>query len=177
MDKTTLLLVKTAPLKRWEDEEKSTNDVDQLRRDFQQRLHPESVPWPPAPGKLDIDALIVKAKEAVGKDYDDIFVFVATFLNLREIDRHLRTLNGMRHDMEWLNARISKATSTESPQRAVWGATLAWLQTETTRHNSAVTQLRIAVANAKASHAKAAAAAELAARPTFGEWFVVARQS
>ena len=40
MDQNTeLLLAKAAQLIRWEDEEKATNDVEQLREEFRRRLY------------------------------------------------------------------------------------------------------------------------------------------
>lgn len=40
MDQNTeLLLAKAAPALRWEDEEKATNDVEQLREEFRRRLY------------------------------------------------------------------------------------------------------------------------------------------
>jgi hypothetical protein len=40
MDRNTeLLLVKAGQLTRWEDEEKATNDVEQLREEFRRRLY------------------------------------------------------------------------------------------------------------------------------------------
>jgi hypothetical protein len=128
----------------------------------------------PAPGKLTTESLVKMGEELLGADYEDVYVFVATFLHLREIDRHLRDLNGMRHDMDWLTRRLEGTSSTiESPRRAVWSATAAWLHEETLRHNTAITHLQTAVAYAKGSHPKAARAAEQAARPTFGVWLDV----
>lgn len=130
---------------------------------------------PPAPGKLDANCLIELGKELLGpNNYEDIYVFTVTFLHLREIDRHLRDLNEMRRDVEWLDRQLSLVRSAESPQRAVWSAMAAWLHEETLRHNSAVAQLHVAVTNAKGAHSKAAAAAEQTARPTFGMWLEVA---
>ena len=132
-------------------------------------------PRPPAPGKLDSLSVIKLAEELFGKyDYESVFVFALTFSHLREIDRHLRDLNGMRRDIEWLDDQLHALRPGESPQRAVWSAMTAWLQEETRRHNSAVAQLHTAVTNAKGAYPKAAAAAEQAARPTFGAWLEVA---
>jgi hypothetical protein len=40
MDRNTeLLLAKAGQLTRWEDEEKATNDVEQLREEFRRRLY------------------------------------------------------------------------------------------------------------------------------------------
>jgi hypothetical protein len=40
MDRNTeLLLVKATQLARWEDEEKATNDVEELREEFRRRLY------------------------------------------------------------------------------------------------------------------------------------------
>jgi len=127
----------------------------------------------PAPGKLDIPEVLALAKKEVGTSYEDVFVFTVTFMHLREIDRHLRDLNEMRRDMEWLSARLKTTTSSESPERAVFGGTMAWLEEEASRHKVAIAQLQTAVMNAKGSHAKAAAAAEKVARPTFGVWLEV----
>lgn len=118
--------------------------------------------------------MLALAKKAVGPNYEDIFVFTVTFMHLREIDRHLRDLNEMRRDMEWLSSKLRTASSAETPERAVLGATMAWLEEEASRHKSAIAQLQTAVTNTKGSHPKAAAAAEVAARPTFGTWLKVA---
>jgi hypothetical protein len=43
MDQNTdLLLSRIAQPARWEDEEKATNDVEQLRAEFRRRLYPEA---------------------------------------------------------------------------------------------------------------------------------------
>ena len=49
-----LWLDKAVPI-RWEDEEKATNDVEELRREFRKRLHPnENSRVDPSPRQKDI---------------------------------------------------------------------------------------------------------------------------
>ena len=131
----------------------------------------------PAPGKMDAESVYLHAVKTLGPDYEDLFVFTVTFAHLREVDRHLRDLNGMRRDLEWLQARLREAdlgTEAQRAHRPVWSAMVAWLEEETRRHNSAIMQLRAAISNAQNSHPKAAAAAEQYARPTFGAWLELA---
>lgn len=123
------------------------------------------------PDKLNMEKVIELAKAAVGSNYEDTFNFVVTFLRFREVDRHLRDLNEMRHDMEWISGQLSGTG--ETPQRAVLSATLAWLEEEAVRHKAAIARLRTDIISTRKSHPKAVAAAELAARPTFGAWLEV----
>ena len=46
-----LLLARTAQAVRWEDEEKATNDVEQLREEFRRRLYADKIAEAPALGR------------------------------------------------------------------------------------------------------------------------------
>ena len=46
-----LLLARTAQPIRWEDEEKATNDVEQLREEFRRRLYANGNAETPGPGR------------------------------------------------------------------------------------------------------------------------------
>lgn len=125
------------------------------------------------PADFDTYDIAQMAEKADIGGLESSYQFALTFLRLREIDRHLSDLNHMQRDIDWLKHALS-STDRRTQYRPIWNAALHWLEVEAQRHRSAVEMLRGDVAAVRASYPKIAAAAEIAARPTFGKWLTIA---
>lgn len=136
-------------------------------------------PRPQPPAKLDVGRLEALARERLGEAvYEDVFAFILTFSYSRELNRHLRDLDGIRKDLDWLR-RHAPALSTYGPSVgwptvAVPAALKVWLEEEQQRHNAAILVLQRNIKHARDLHPKAAAEAERVVRLTYDEWLEMA---
>ena len=122
----------------------------------------------PGPATLDLGTITQIARERLGEDAepDELFTFTLTLLHLRELDRNLRALNGMRLDMEWLKRHEA---SDCWPSKSVPQAVRVWLQEDEAHRRGLVLMLRTEINHARETCPRAAEEAEKIAFRTYGE--------